>query len=32
MLYQPTRTYAVRNDIDGFIYDPTDTPTVSLCR
>jgi peptide/nickel transport system substrate-binding protein len=23
MLYQPTRVYAVRNDIQGFIYDPT---------
>ncbi|MBK8046761.1 MAG: ABC transporter substrate-binding protein [Anaerolineales bacterium] len=30
MLYQPTRVYAVRNNIDGFVYDPNDTPTVSL--
>ncbi len=30
MLYQPTRIFGVRNNIDGFIYDPNDTPTVSL--
>jgi peptide/nickel transport system substrate-binding protein len=30
MLYQPTRVYAVRNDIQGFIYDPTDSPTISF--
>ena len=30
MLYQPTRTFAVRNDIDGFVYDASDTPNVSF--
>ena len=30
MLYQPTRVYALRNNVQGFIYDPNDTPTVSL--
>lgn len=30
MLYQPTRVYGVRNNIQGFIYDPNDTPTVSF--
>ena len=30
LLYQPTRVYGVRNNVQGFIYDPNDTPTVSL--
>jgi peptide/nickel transport system substrate-binding protein len=30
MLYQPTRVFAVRNDIQGFMYDPNDTPTISF--
>lgn len=30
MLYQPTRVYGVRNNVQGFIYDPNDTPTVSF--
>jgi len=30
MLYQPTRTYAVRNTIDGFNYDASDTPSVNF--
>jgi peptide/nickel transport system substrate-binding protein len=30
MLYQPTRIFGVRNNVQGFIYDPNDTPTVSF--
>jgi len=30
MLYQPTRVYALRNNVQGFIYDPADSPVVSL--
>jgi len=30
MLYQPTRVFGVRNNVQGFIYDPNDTPTVSF--
>ena len=30
MLYQPTRVFGVRSDIEGFIYDPNDTPFVSF--
>jgi peptide/nickel transport system substrate-binding protein len=30
ILYQPTRVFGVRNNVDGFIYDPNDTPTVSF--
>jgi peptide/nickel transport system substrate-binding protein len=30
ILYQPTRVYGVRNNVQGFIYDPNDTPTVSF--
>lgn len=30
MLYQPTRVYGVRNNVQGFVYDPNDTPTISL--
>jgi peptide/nickel transport system substrate-binding protein len=30
LLYQPTRTYGVRSNISGFIYDAADTPTVSF--
>jgi peptide/nickel transport system substrate-binding protein len=30
MLYQPTRVFGVRNNVQGFIYDPSDTPTVSF--
>ncbi|GIV70331.1 ABC transporter substrate-binding protein [Caldilinea sp.] len=30
MLYQPTQIYAVRNNVEGFVYDPNDTPSISL--
>ncbi len=30
MLFQPTRVYALRNNVQGFIYDPGDTPNVSF--
>jgi peptide/nickel transport system substrate-binding protein len=30
MLYQPTRTFGVRNNITGFIYDAVDTPAVTF--
>ncbi|MCS6828003.1 MAG: ABC transporter substrate-binding protein [Caldilinea sp.] len=30
ILYQPTQIYALRNNIEGFVYDPNDTPSVSL--
>jgi peptide/nickel transport system substrate-binding protein len=30
LLYQPTRTFGVRNNISGFVYDAADTPTVSF--
>lgn len=30
ILYQPTRVFGVRNNVQGFIYDPNDTPTVSF--
>lgn len=30
ILYQPTRVYAVRNNVNGFIYDPNDSPTISF--
>ena len=30
MLYQPTRTFGLRNNITGFIYDPADTPSITF--
>ncbi len=30
MLYQPTRTFGVRADIDGFNYDASDTPSINF--
>ncbi|NJN81152.1 MAG: ABC transporter substrate-binding protein [Caldilineaceae bacterium] len=30
MLYQPTRVFGVRNDIEGFVFDPNDTPFVTF--
>ncbi len=30
MLYQPTRIFGVRNNVEGFMYDPNDTPTTSF--
>ena len=30
MLYQPTRTFAVRSDIQGFVFYPADTPSISF--
>jgi peptide/nickel transport system substrate-binding protein len=32
MLYQPTRSFGVRNNIDGFFYDPADTPSVTFAQ
>jgi len=30
ILYQPTRAYGVRNNIEGFVYDAVDTPSISF--
>lgn len=30
ILYQPLRTYAIRSNIDGFVFDPADTPSVNF--
>lgn len=30
ILYQPTRAYGVRSNIDGFAYDAVDTPSISF--
>lgn len=30
LLYQPTRTFGVRNNVNGFIYDAVDTPAVTF--
>ena len=30
MLYQPTRVYAVRNNVEGLVYDPNDSPNISF--
>lgn len=30
MLYQPTRVYALRSNLQGFAYDPNDSPVVSF--
>lgn len=30
MLFQPIRTYGLRNNVQGFIYDPADTPQISF--
>lgn len=30
ILYQPTRTFGIRNNIQGFSYDPADTPSISF--
>ena len=30
VLYQPLRTYALRSNIDGFIFDPADTPSITF--
>lgn len=30
ILYQPTQVYGVRNNVEGFVYDPNDTPSISL--
>ncbi len=30
ILYQPTRVFGLRNDIQGFIYDPNDSPNISF--
>lgn len=32
VLYQPTRTFGVRKNIQGFSYDPADTPSISFDR
>lgn len=28
VLYQPTRSYGVRNNVSGFMYDPASTPSI----
>lgn len=30
ILYQPTRTFGLRKNIEGFKYDPADTPAISF--
>jgi peptide/nickel transport system substrate-binding protein len=30
LLYEPNTIFGVRSNIQGFVYDPTDTPTVSF--
>jgi peptide/nickel transport system substrate-binding protein len=30
ILYQPTRTFAIRSNIDGFNFDPSDTPGITF--
>lgn len=32
VLYQPTRTYGVRSNIDGFVFDPADTPSITFAN
>jgi peptide/nickel transport system substrate-binding protein len=32
MLYQPTRTYGVRNNVTGFVYDAADTPSITFAN
>ncbi len=32
MLYQPLRTYGVRNNITGFVFDPVDTPQITFAN
>jgi peptide/nickel transport system substrate-binding protein len=32
MLYQPLRTYGVRNNVSGFVYDPADTPVITFAN
>ena len=32
MLYQPSRTYGVRNNVSGFLYDPADTPSITFAN
>lgn len=30
LLYQPTRTFGLRNNVQGFVYDPVDTPSITF--
>ena len=30
ILFQPSRIFGVRSDIDGFLYNPTDTPSIDF--
>lgn len=30
ILYQPTRTFAIRNNVQGFVFDPADTPAITF--
>jgi peptide/nickel transport system substrate-binding protein len=32
MLYQPSRTYGIRNNVVGFAYDPADTPAITFAN
>jgi peptide/nickel transport system substrate-binding protein len=32
VLYQPTRTYALRSNIEGFLFDPADTPNITFAN
>lgn len=32
MLYQPTRTYGIRNNVTGFVYDAADTPAITFAN
>ncbi|MEZ4735509.1 MAG: ABC transporter substrate-binding protein [Caldilineaceae bacterium] len=30
LLYQPTRTFGLRSNVQGFVYDPVDTPSITF--
>ncbi|MCX6048976.1 MAG: ABC transporter substrate-binding protein [Chloroflexi bacterium] len=30
ILYQPLRTYSLRSNLDGFVFDPADTPNITF--
>jgi peptide/nickel transport system substrate-binding protein len=32
MLYQPTRTFGIRSNVTGFLYDASDTPSITFAN
>jgi peptide/nickel transport system substrate-binding protein len=32
ILYQPSRTFGVRSNVQGFLYDPADTPNITFAN